>query len=136
MASTILLADDSPHARRMGTQYLNDLGYTVATAQDGPEALARLEELSRRQTPPVLILADAALPGCPGVELARQVKQRAEWRHIPVLILLGALAPAAGLESADGALRKPLSSAGLQRWLQHSPQEMLRLAVLDAVTSS
>ena len=141
MAATILLADDNPNARRMGTAYLEDLGYAVRTAADGPAAWDELERLYTGQDgapaqTPALILADAGLPGCSGIELCRRVKARPEWRHIPVLILVGALAPVAAgsLAEADGVLRKPLSSAGLQRWLQKTPQELLVLAVREAAS--
>lgn len=140
---TILLADDNPHTLRMGTEYLSGLGYLVITAPDGPTALAALQ-----QNRPALILVDAALPGFAsplgGMELCRQVKSDPALQSIPILVLLGALAqldPAA-LALADGVLRKPLSSAGLEAWLQHTAavhrereltaDEMLMLAVQEA----
>lgn len=139
MPLTLLLADASPHARRMAELYLADLGYGVLAAADGPAALQLLDDLGRRQAAPSLILADANLPGLPGLELCREIKQRPEWRSIPFLLLLGALAPAASEEHfapADGVLRKPLSSAGLQRWLQPSPDEWLERAVYEAALGS
>ncbi|MGH9394175.1 MAG: response regulator transcription factor [Terriglobales bacterium] len=119
-----VLADANPQARRMGCAYLSDLGWEVEAVGDGSAALAAL---ARR---PQLVLVDAALPGMPGasaqawggVELCRRVK--AEAAATPVLILLGAMArvPEAELALADGVLRKPLSSAGLERWMQSSRQ--------------
>ncbi|TAN20836.1 MAG: response regulator [Acidobacteria bacterium] len=143
MKGTILLADDNPHTLRMGTEYLSGLGYRVTTAADGGAALAAL-----RQDRPELILVDAALPGFAsplgGMELCRKVKSDPALQSIPVLVLVGALAhlaPAA-LGGADGSLRKPLSSAGLETWLDRiaaargarelTPDEMLVLAVQEA----
>jgi len=153
MAASVLLADDNPHARRMGTQYLADLGYAVEAVSDGPAALAALVAMSRQ--PPRLILTDAALPGLGvvlgGMELVRQVRAHPEWGTIPVLVMVGALSRVAEAElaGADGVLRKPLSSAGLERWLPRtaavgaaptpppelSPAEMLVLAVREAAQS-
>ncbi len=147
MPASVLLADDNPHARRMGAQYLADLGYAVEAVGDGPAALAALAAAPL----PRLILADAALPGLGvplgGLELLRQLRTHPAWRAIPVLLLVGALAPVAdaALAAADGVLRKPLSSAGLERWLprlpggpappdppQLSPSDLLLLAVREA----
>lgn len=139
MPPTILLADDSPHARRMGAVYLEDLGCAPVTVADGEAALAALEAGSEQGHAPRLVLADARLPGLSGAELCRRIKARPEWRHIPCLLLVGALAQPSpeDLAAADGVLRKPLSSAGLQAWLDAalrpaSPAEMLRQAVEEA----
>ena len=43
--SRILLADDSPHAQRMGERILADEGYEVVTVSDGDSALVRLEDV-------------------------------------------------------------------------------------------
>jgi CheY-like chemotaxis protein len=114
----VLLADDSVHARRMGEQYLADLGCSVEAVADGASALAALE----RRTPD-LVLVDAALPGLSGIEFCRRVKAGAASAATPVLILTGALSPPTpdALAAADGVLRKPLSSAGLEAWLRRAP---------------
>lgn len=131
MGAPVLLADDSPHARRMGSEYLAELGYEVVAVADGAAALAAI---ARR--PPQLILADAALPGFDGplggMDLCRTVRAHPEWGPIPVLLMLGALArvEAGELDGADGVLRKPLSSAGLEQWLQRQPGQ----GVLAAAT--
>lgn len=114
MAPTILLADESPHARRMGCIYLEDLGCRVVAVADGGAALEALE-----RDLPDLVLAAATLPGISGLELGRLAKERAGARKLPVLILVGGLARAelSDWPGADGVLRKPLSSAGLEAWL-------------------
>ena len=42
--SVILLADDSPHAQRMGDRILREEGYQVMCAADGETAALRLAE--------------------------------------------------------------------------------------------
>ena len=51
--SRILLADDSPHAQRMGERILRDEGHEVITVSDGKVAMLRLQDAS-----PDLIIAD------------------------------------------------------------------------------
>ncbi|HET9784963.1 MAG TPA: response regulator [Terriglobales bacterium] len=160
MPATILLADDSPHARRMGTEYLTGLGFAVEAVGDAAAARAALAA-----RPLALVIVDAALPAVAGdsqggmalggMELCREIKQHAAWRALPVVVLLGALARVApeALQAADAVLRKPLSSAGLERslarWLGKlpeppavapestdaeplTPEQMLELAVREA----
>jgi CheY-like chemotaxis protein len=106
--STILLADDSPHAQRMGEHILREEGFTVSTVADGVAALVRIAE-----TDPDLVIADAFLPGRNGFELCRQVKR---WRpHIRVILTAGSLetfdeedAKRAG---CDAVLRKPFEAS-------------------------
>ncbi|HEY7837412.1 MAG TPA: response regulator [Terriglobales bacterium] len=140
MPRTILLADDSPLARRMGTEYLAELGFEVTGAASSAEAWQALEALDAAGQFPELVLAHAALPGetpggspgGSGVELARRIKAEPRWRATPVLILVGALATVGAFAPADGVLRKPLSPAGLEPWLVRSPQALLVRAVNQA----
>jgi len=55
--SRILLADDSPHAQRMGERILREEGFEVVTVTDGETALIRLPDVD-----PDLIMADVFLP--------------------------------------------------------------------------
>jgi PleD family two-component response regulator len=56
--STILLADDSPHAQRMGERILREEGFEVSSVTDEAGALARLADAV-----PYLEIVDAYLPG-------------------------------------------------------------------------
>ena len=56
--STILLADDSPHAQRMGERILREEGFDVASVADESTALARLADAD-----PDLVIVDVFLPG-------------------------------------------------------------------------
>lgn len=137
MPATILLADDSPHARRMGIEYLTGLGFAVEAVGDG--AAARASLAARR---PALVIVDAALPGAEGeslggMTLCREIKQYPGLPALPVVVLLGALArvPPEALAAADAVLRKPLSSAGLERslarWLGKLPPAPVAAATAD-----
>ena len=56
--SIILLADDSPHAQRMGERILRDEGFSVVSLTDGVTTVLRLTDVD-----PDLVIADVFLPG-------------------------------------------------------------------------
>ncbi len=61
---------------------LRKSGYSVTTASDGVDALAKIEVSA-----PDLILSDTRLPRLDGYELVRRMKDRPEYAHIPVVFL-------------------------------------------------
>ncbi len=67
--SRILLADDSPHAQRMGERILRDEGHEVITVSDGLVAMLRLKDAD-----PDLIIADISMPEVSGYELCDYIK--------------------------------------------------------------
>ena len=112
--SCVLLADDSPHALRMGEQILRAEGFEVVCAEDGPSAAAKLADSDLD-----VMVVDAFLPTTSGFDLCRQVKADPTRRHIRVVLTAGMLdnfhedqATAAG---ADGVLRKPFEATGVAR---------------------
>jgi two-component system CheB/CheR fusion protein len=85
-AVTVLLIEDDPDVRDLLEAFLNDEGYTVVTASDGPMALTLLKGGSAR---PDLVLADYNLPnGLNGLQIAEQIRDLHR-RAIPVIILTG-----------------------------------------------
>jgi len=110
--SRILLADDSPHAQRMGELILRDEGYEVVTVTDGETALLRLADVD-----PDVILADALLPSKDGYEICRYVKSQPRYRHAKVVLTAGALEPLDEAEAArigaDATVRKPFEASVL-----------------------
>jgi len=108
--SRILLADDSPHAQRMGERILLDEGFDVVSLTDGETALAQLSDLD-----PDLILADVFLPGKSGLELCRHVKTNSRFRHVRVVLTAGLLEPfdeeEATRAGCDAILKKPFEAS-------------------------
>jgi CheY-like chemotaxis protein len=106
----ILLADDSPHAQRMGERILREEGFEVVTVTDGDTALLRLSDVD-----PDLVLADVFLPGKSGYDICRHVKQEPRLRHIRVVLTAGLLEPVdeeeAGRVACDGILKKPFEAS-------------------------
>lgn len=108
--SRILLADDSPHAQRMGERILREEGFEVVTVTDGETALIRLADVD-----PDIILADVYLPGRSGYDLCRYVKGDPKLRHTQVVLTAGLLEPFDEMEAqranCDGVLRKPFEAS-------------------------
>jgi CheY-like chemotaxis protein len=107
--SSILLADDNPHAQRMGSQILSQEGHSVVTVSDGDEAMQYLEE-----NLPDLVMVDTRMPGPSGFDICKHVKSEPRFRGVRVVLLAGPLEPfdTAEAESAgpDGVLHKPLDA--------------------------
>jgi CheY-like chemotaxis protein len=105
----ILLADDSPHAQRMGERILRDEGHEVVTVSDGLVAMLRLKDAQ-----PDLIIADISMPEVSGYELCEYVKNNG---GAPVLLTAGAVEPVDESEvsrvRADGVLKKPFEASVL-----------------------
>ena len=108
--SRILLADDSPHAQRMGERILREEGYEVVSLTDGESAVLRLGDVD-----PDLILADVFLPGKSGFDLCRHVKGDPALRHVRVVLTAGLLEPFDEDEAAragcDAILKKPFEAS-------------------------
>jgi CheY-like chemotaxis protein len=108
----VLLADDSPHAQRMGERILREVGYEVITVTDGDTALMRLADAD-----PDVVLADASLPGRSGYDICQEIKQNPRYSHVRVILTAGLLeafddARAQAVRS-DGILKKPFESTVL-----------------------
>jgi DNA-binding response OmpR family regulator len=106
--SVILLADDSPHAQRMGERILSGEGYQVVWVGDGEAAALRLPEVD-----PDVVIADANLPLLSGIELCRYIKSSC--RHVCVILTAGQIEEidesAARRAGCDAILRKPFEAS-------------------------
>jgi CheY-like chemotaxis protein len=83
-AKTILVVDDDPDTRAFLTTVLQDNGFATVTAEDGVQALARIEEKA-----PDLIALDITMPEKSGVAVFRKVKEDNRFKSIPVIIITG-----------------------------------------------
>lgn len=110
--SRILLADDSPHAQRMGERILREEGFEVVTVTDGQTALLRLADVD-----PDVVFADVSLPGRSGYEICREIKTNPRHKHVRVVLTAGLLehfddAKAVG-SRADAVLKKPFEASAV-----------------------
>ena len=112
MTRRILLADDSPHAQRMGERILREEGFEVLTVTDGNRAMERLADFD-----PDLILADVFLPEKSGYDLCRHIKTNVRFKHARVVLIAGLLEPLDEEEAksagADAVLKKPFEASAV-----------------------
>ena len=121
----ILVVEDVPTNRLIVTDYLTRRGYTVATVENGVEALTWL----RNHATPDLVLMDCQMPEMDGFEATRHIRAMqtvaADGRRLPILALTADVLEesrchclAAGM---DDFLAKPLSfrdlNVALGKWL-------------------
>jgi signal transduction histidine kinase/ActR/RegA family two-component response regulator len=110
----VLLVDDDDDVRSVAAAMVAELGYEVATAAGGEEALVLLGE--RRFE---VMVTDIAMPGMNGVELGRRVRRMAP--DMPILFASGyADVQTFGSELSDEAvLRKPFRISEVAARLHH-----------------
>ena len=98
--------------QRQASSLLAAEGLQVVTVSNGVAAIKKLPAVR-----PDLILADVEMPGKNGYEVCEFVKNSAEIRHIPVLLIFSELEPyEAGrgeLVGADGCVQKPFQHDSL-----------------------
>lgn len=108
--SRILLADDSPHAQRMGERILREEGFEVVTVTDGQTAMMRMADVD-----PDLVVADISLPGRSGYDICREIKNHPRFRHVRVILTAGLLErfdeTTAVSVRCDGILKKPFEAS-------------------------
>ena len=78
----LLLVDADPRSVRVLEVSLKKAGYSVTTASDGADALAKIEFST-----PDLILTDTRLPRIDGYDLVRRLKDNSDYTTIPVVFL-------------------------------------------------
>jgi two-component system, OmpR family, response regulator len=78
----VLVVDDEAPARELLSAILQGDGYEVLAVGDGPAALEAATTFK-----PDLALIDAGLPGMPGAEVARQLRQDG---NLPIIFVTGA----------------------------------------------
>ncbi|MEP6801309.1 MAG: response regulator [Acidobacteriota bacterium] len=79
----VLVVDDDPGVRDAVRELLSEEGYTVVTAEDGQDALERLEAME----PPCLILLDLRMPRVDGWEFL--ARRDGVGKQSPVVLLSG-----------------------------------------------
>lgn len=111
----VLVVDDDPSILFFMEAMLEDAGYRVVTTEKGDGVETLLAD-----NPPQLIILDMLLSGKDGREIARQLKQSEQTRHIPIIMV-----------SAHPGAEKTVRAAGADDFLP-KPFEMDDLLALVA----
>lgn len=82
VVTTIMVVDDSITVRKVTARLLKRQGMEVLTAKDGVDAVAQLQEHV-----PDLMLLDVEMPRMDGYELATQVRNTPNLKHIPIIMI-------------------------------------------------
>jgi CheY-like chemotaxis protein len=83
----ILNVDDRPSSMYARDRILRGIGFTVANATTGKDAL----ELAERLRPDAILL-DVHLPDIDGRELCRQLKENPHFAEVPIVLISSTLA--------------------------------------------
>jgi len=81
-AAKIMVIDDSQTIRRTAETLLAKEGFTVVTAQDGYEALAKIADHH-----PALIFVDIMMPRLDGYQACALIKANPRYASTPVIML-------------------------------------------------
>ena len=133
-APVILVVDDDAAIRTVVRWQLDDAGFRVVEADDGPTALRRI-----RDDHPVLVVLDLSLPGLGGLDVLRSVRGGHTGRSdTPIIVLSGRDGETdriVGLDlGADDYLVKPFSpgelAARIRSVLRRSASDVTDKAVV------
>ncbi len=78
----VLVVDDSLTVRKITSRMLTRAGYQVQTAEDGVDALEKLQEIT-----PGVILMDIEMPRMDGFELTRILHNSEKTRQLPIIMI-------------------------------------------------
>jgi CheY-like chemotaxis protein len=79
----ILVVEDNQVNQKVVTTVLRKRGYTIELANDGTEALAKLENSAVFD----LILMDVQMPVLDGLEATRLIRKDARWKGLPIVAM-------------------------------------------------
>ena len=83
----VLVVDDSITVRRVTQRLLKREGYRVTLAADGLQALEKLQEEK-----PSVVLSDIEMPRMDGFDLARNIRNDARLRDLPIIMITSRIA--------------------------------------------
>lgn len=105
-SGTVLLVDDEELVRSSTAEMLADLGYRVVEAENGEEALRKLDEEIQIE----LLVTDHLMPGMTGIELVEAAHRR---RPALTFLIISGYAEAEGIAPGFATLTKPFRQAEL-----------------------
>ncbi|MFP4065096.1 MAG: response regulator [Bacteroidales bacterium] len=119
MKKKILLIDDIREFRTMMRIILSGI-YEVVTAEDGEDALKKMEEGFH----PDAIVTDLVMPRMDGYQLISEVRKRGSHSNIPIIVLSGVdrMTRQRKLREKEicGYIVKPMHAGSLRKKLIHS----------------
>lgn len=117
---TILIVDDNHDNVEILCAFLESRGYRIASAYDGKNALAKLEEVR-----PALVLLDVMMPGMDGWQVCRTIKNHPDFGGTTRVVMVTAKGgfedKFEGMRSgADDYVVKPIDLAELAQKVERN----------------
>jgi pilus assembly protein CpaE len=81
VSAKILVVDDEPNVLRMVSYTLQIEGYEVVVAQNGAEALSKVQTEA-----PDLVILDVMMPDMSGIEVCEQLRKKPETINLPIIM--------------------------------------------------
>jgi len=115
MAKRVMTVDDSPTIRQMLSIALKGAGYEVVEAENGKDALQKLESEKVN-----MLITDLNMPQMNGIELIRNVRQSPGLRFLPIIMLT---------TETQEAKRQEGKAAGASGWIvkPFKPEQLLKV---------
>nr|BFE60845.1 hypothetical protein GCM10020063_053710 [Dactylosporangium thailandense] len=108
----VVAVDDDEDLRELMATQLRSGGYEVATAADGPSAIALIQ-----RRPPDAVVLDVSMPGMSGVEVCRTLRMLSTTMAVPIIMLTARtqvnFETEGRMAGADAYLTKPYSARTL-----------------------
>jgi two-component system sensor histidine kinase/response regulator len=118
----VLVVDDNRTSRTILMEHLRTWGCRPVEASNGKEALAILLDSLSSEKPFHLILTDYLMPQMKGFDLAAEVRNRGEFKGVPIILLTSAGNIGDGKVCRDigieGYLNKPIQRYDLHRIIE------------------
>jgi diguanylate cyclase (GGDEF)-like protein len=109
----VMMVDDEPINIEMTQAFLEEVGYTRFCSTTDPAQALRILRVVR----PHVILLDIQMPEVSGFDILQAMRADETLRHIPVIVLTGAIGPETKLKAlelgASDFLNKPVDSSEL-----------------------
>ncbi len=104
----VLVVEDDAATRDMTRRTLEKMGLAVAEATNGRTALRWLSDHS----PPAIVLLDLMMPEMDGFEFLDELRERADWLDIPVIVLTAKQLTTDERSRLTGRARQVVAKAG------------------------
>ncbi len=112
MTKKFLVVDDSASMRQLVSSTIKDAGYEVLDAENGMDALSKLNNGKFD-----MVITDLNMPDMDGIELIKKLRSLPDYRFIPIIMLTTESQEAKKQEGkqagASGWIIKPFSSEKL-----------------------
>jgi CheY-like chemotaxis protein len=103
----VLVVDDDDIVRHQMRLQLQHGGWSISEAANGRIALARLDEAR-----PDAIILDLIMPEMDGFEFLEEMRRRAEWRDIPIVVVTSKDLTAEDRSRLNGGVERIIQKTG------------------------